>query len=152
MTRVWLTKVPLVLVPVVVVGCQTGPRREEQSRVSQTALSTTESSPSRGTLSDDSCGLDDFPASKSTQEILAAASRDAARPPNHMMIAKVAINPEGTVTHLRVMRLAWPKLPNSYAINELAVNSIKKHRYTPTIVGGKPVAVCSEVSVTVDLE
>lgn len=69
-----------------------------------------------------------------------------------MMIAKLAINDEGRVTHLRVLRLAWPKLPNSYAINEQVVDSIKSWRYKPTIVGGKPVAVCSDVGVTVDLE
>jgi outer membrane biosynthesis protein TonB len=68
------------------------------------------------------------------------------------MVAKVAVNPEGRVTHLRVIRLAWPKLPNSRAINRQAVDSIKRWRYAPTIYDGKPVAVCSDVSVTVDLE
>jgi len=144
-------KVALVLVLVVFVGCHTVPRTEEQQRSPQIRVSTAESSPSRNTPSDDSCGLDDSPVSKSTREILAAASRDAARPPNQMMIAKVAINAEGRVTHLLVLRLAWPKLPNSYAINEHAVNDIKGWHYKPTILGGKLVAVCSDVGVTVDL-
>jgi hypothetical protein len=147
-----LAKMALVLVVVVLVGCRTAPKREEQSRASQITLSTTESLSSRGKRSDDTCGLDDFPVSKSTKEILAAATRDAGRPPNQMMVAKVAINAEGKVTHLRVVRLAWPKLPNSYTINEQAVDSIKSWRYRPTIVDGKPVAVCSDVAVTVDLE
>jgi outer membrane biosynthesis protein TonB len=68
------------------------------------------------------------------------------------MLAKVAVNSEGRVTNLRVIRLAWPKLPNSRAINREAVDSIKSRRYAPTIYDGKPVAVCSDVSVTVDLE
>ena len=152
MAEVRLPKVALVLVQVALVGCHSVPKAEEQWQSPQIGASTSESSPSRNTPSDDSCGLDDSPVSKSTREILAGASRDAERPPNQMMIAKVAINAEGRVTHLRVLRLAWPKLPNSYAINEHAVNDIKGWHYKPTILGGKPVAVCSDVAVTVDLE
>ena len=152
MTRMGLAKVLLALDLVVLVGCRTEPRREEQSRAPQITLSTTESSPSRSALSDDTCGLNDFPVSKSTEEILAFVPNNGARPPNQMMLAKAAINAEGKVSHLRVLRLAWPKLPNSYAINTQAVDSIKGWHYKPTIVGGKPVAVCGEVGVTVDLE
>ncbi len=144
--------VSFMLVLAALIGCRTAPKREEQSRGPQITLSTTESSPSKSKLSDDSCGLDDFPVSKSTQEILAAASRDGTQPSNQMMVAKVAINAEGKVTHLRVVRLAWPKLPNSYAINQQALDGIKGWHYRPTIVGGKPVVVCSDVFVTVDLE
>lgn len=68
-----------------------------------------------------------------------------------MMIAKVAISEEGRITHLRVLRLAWPALPNSHKINEDAVESIKRWHYKPATFKGKPVAVCSEVSVNVDL-
>jgi hypothetical protein len=98
------------------------------------------------------CGLDDFPVSKSTDEIFAAVPRDIAVPRNQMMVAKVAVNSEGRVTHLHVIRLAWPQLPNSRAINRQAVDSIKGWHYTPTIYGGKPVAVRIDVGVTVDLE
>jgi len=145
MAEMPLAEVLLVLVLVVLVGCHTVPKTEEQSRNLQV-----ESSPSRNTPSDDSCGLDDSPVSKPTREILAVASRDAVRPPNQMMIAKVAINAEGRVTHLRVLRFAWPKLSNSYAINEHTVNDIKGWHYKPTILDGKPVLVCSDVAVTVD--
>lgn len=147
-----LTKVAATLVLVALVACRTVPKREEQARVSRIRASTTEASTPASGSSDDSCGLDDFPASKSTQEILAAAHSDGERPPNQMMIAKVAINAGGKVTNLRVLRLAWPKLPNSYAINKRVVDSTKGRHYRPTIVGGKPVAVCSDVAVTVDLE
>jgi hypothetical protein len=90
--------------------------------------------------------------SKSTEEILAAVPPDNARRPNQMMSAKVAIDAEGRVTHLRVLRLAWPELPNSHTINTQAVDSIKRWHHAPTIVGGTPVTVCSDAGVTVDLE
>lgn len=69
-----------------------------------------------------------------------------------MMIARVAIDAEGKVSHLRLLRLAWPKLSNSYAINMQAVDSIKRWHFAPVVIGGKAVEVCSEVSVNVDLE
>lgn len=152
MKRIWLARWTLALVPTVVVGYRTAPKHEEQSRTPRITLSKAESSPSRSTKSDENCGLDDFPVSKSTDEILAAVPRDVAVPPNQDMVAKVAVNSEGKVTHLRVIRLAWPKLPNSRTINREAVDSIRRWRYAPTIYDGKPVAVCSDVSVTVDLQ
>jgi hypothetical protein len=141
----------LALVPAVVVGCRTPSKHEEQSRAAQITLSLTQSSPSRSTQSGENCGLDDFPVSKSTDEILAAVPLDIAEPSNQMMIAKVAVNSQGRVTHLRVIRLAWPKLPNSRAINRQAVDSIKRWRYAPPIYDGKPLGVCSDVSATIDL-
>ncbi|MGA8221790.1 MAG: hypothetical protein WB780_09060 [Candidatus Acidiferrales bacterium] len=89
--------------------------------------------------------------SRSTQEILTAVPPGGARP-NSMMFAKVAIDPEGRVTHLRVLRLGYPDAPNAYAINAQAVDSIKHRHYAPTSVAGKPVAVCSDVGVTIDLK
>ncbi len=68
-----------------------------------------------------------------------------------MMLAKVAIDPEGRVTHLRVLRPAHPEASNTEAINEQAVDSIKRLHQAPTIVAGKPVDVCSDVSVVIDL-
>lgn len=152
MKRIRLARWTLALVLTVVVGCRTTPKHDEQSRTPQITLSKAESLPSRSTKSDENCGLDDFPVSKSTDEILAAVPRDVGVPPNQMMVAKVAVNSEGRVTHLRVIRLAWPKLPNSGAINRQAVDSIKRWRYAPAIYDGKPVAVCSDASVTVDLD
>jgi hypothetical protein len=141
----------LALVLAVMVACKSAPKHEEQSRAPQITLSLTQSSPSRSTQSDENCGLDDFPVSKSTDEILAAVPRDVAVPSNQMMVAKVAVNSQGRVTHLRVIRLAWPKLPNSRAINRQAVDSIKRWRYAPPIYDGKPVGACSDVSATIDL-
>jgi hypothetical protein len=152
MKRTWLIQVDLILGLATLVGCRTAPKREgQQQQAAQITVNTTESSQAKTTASDN-CGLDDFPVSESTEEILAAVPPHNARRPNQMMSAKVAIDAEGRVTHLRVLRLAWPELPNSHTINTQAVDSIKRWHYAPTIVGGTPVAVCSDVSVTVDLE
>lgn len=67
------------------------------------------------------------------------------------MLAKVEIDKDGRVTHLRVLRLAYPEAANSKSINELAVDSLKRWHYAPTMFAGKPVAVCSDVTVTIDL-
>jgi hypothetical protein len=114
-------------------------------------MNAVESSLSESASADDNCGLTAFPVFKSAQEILAAVPRDGARSPNSMMRAKVAIDTEGRVTHLRVLRLAYPEVPNSAAINAQTIDSIKRWRYAPTTVNGKPVPVCSDVSVTIDL-
>ncbi len=149
MKRTWLTQVGLILGLATLVGCRTAPKREGQQRAAQMTVNTTSQAK---TAPSDNCGLGDFPVSKSTEGILAAVPPDNARRPNQMMSAKVAIDAEGRVTHLRVLRLAWPELPNSHTINTQAVDSIKRWHYAPTIVGGTPVVVCSDVSVTVDLE
>jgi hypothetical protein len=99
----------------------------------------------------DDCGLSAYPASRSTQEILAAVPQEGARSPNSTMFAKVAINPQGRVTHLRVLRLAYPEAPNAESINAQAVDSIKRRRFAPVTLAGKPVAVCSDLAVTIDL-
>jgi len=151
MTRTWLIQVGLILSLAILVGCRTTPKGEGQQRAAEITVKTTESSQAKTTPSE-ICGLDDFPVSKSTEEILAVVPPDNARHPNPTMSAKVAVGAEGRVTHLRVLRLAWPKLPNSHTINTQAVDSIKRWHHAPTIVGGTPVAVCSDVSVTVDLE
>jgi outer membrane biosynthesis protein TonB len=68
------------------------------------------------------------------------------------MLAKLVIDPEGRITHLRVLRLAHPSASNAREINEKAVDSIKQWHYAPTKVDGKPVAVCTEVSVIMHLQ
>jgi outer membrane biosynthesis protein TonB len=69
-----------------------------------------------------------------------------------MLLAKAAIDPEGRITHLRVQRVAHPQASTSARLNEEAVDSIKRWRYAPTIVAGKPQAVCADVDVNVDLK
>src|SRR5215469_4837528 len=149
MTSKWLAWGASALVSSLV-GCQRAPETEPRT-AARTTVHAVESSQTKSTSPDDNCGLDDFPVSKSTKEILAAVPHDGTRSPNSMMQAKVAIDPEGRLTHLRVLRLAYPELPNSDAINQQAVDSIKRWRHAPTMLSGKPVAVCSDVSVTIDL-
>ena len=133
------------------VGCRAAPSPERQAPSPRIAVSAPELSESGSAPPEDHCGLDEFPVSKSTQEILADVPTDVVQRPNQMMIAKVEIDPEGRITHLRVLRLAWPALPNSRQINEDAVDSIKRWHYKPTMIEGKAVTVCSDVSVNVDL-
>jgi Gram-negative bacterial TonB protein C-terminal len=136
----------------ILAGCKAGPRPElPRMPVARTAVQTVEPSRSNSTPAVDDCGLTAYPVSRSTQEILAAVPRGGARPPNSMMLVKVAIDPEGRVTHLRVLRLAHPEASNADAINEQAVDSIKRWHYAPTTVAGKPVAVCSDIAVNIDL-
>jgi hypothetical protein len=116
MTSKWLAWGARALVVSGLVGCQRKPAIESQP-AARTTVRAVESSQTRGTSPDDICGLDDFPVSKSTKEILAAVPHNAARSQSSMMQAKVAIDPEGRVTHLRVLRLAYPELPSSNAIN-----------------------------------
>ncbi|MGA2435736.1 MAG: hypothetical protein ABSG25_10665 [Bryobacteraceae bacterium] len=66
------------------------------------------------------------------------------------MLVRVAIDPEGRITHLRVLRSAYPEAADSMAINAQVVDSIKRWHYAPTIIASKPVAVCSDVTVIVD--
>jgi hypothetical protein len=134
----------------ILAGCKAAPQPESQRMpAARTTVQTVEPSQSNSTPAVDDCGLTAYPVSRSTQEILAAVPRGGARPPNSMMLVKVAIDPEGRVTHLRVLRLAYPEASN--AINEHAVDSIKRWHYAPTTVAGKPVAVCSDVAVNIHL-
>jgi outer membrane biosynthesis protein TonB len=131
-------------------GCRKAPQPEPQRIPIRTTVRVAESTPGKSAPAEDNCGLTAFPVSKSTQDILAAAPRDGTSAPNSAMHAKIAIDPEGRVTHLRVLRLAYPEAANSVAINQQAIDSIKRWHYAPTIFNGEPVAVCSEVFVTID--
>jgi hypothetical protein len=101
----------------------------------------------------DDCGLTAYPISRSTREILADAPQSAVGPPNSNLIAKAAIDPDGRVTHLRVLRLAYPEAGTALRnkINTQAVDEIKKKHYPASTVDGKPVAACSDLGVTIDL-
>jgi hypothetical protein len=128
------------------------PQPESQrTPAAKTTVHAVQPSQSNSTPAVDDCGLTAFPVSMSAKEILAAVPRSAA-PRNPTMFAKIEIDPEGKVTHLRVLRLAHPELPNAAAINEQAVDSIKRWRYAPTRIAGKPVSVCSDVDVIIDLQ
>ena len=68
------------------------------------------------------------------------------------MLAKVAIDRQGRISHLRVLSLAYPELANNTAINAQAVEWIKRMKHAPVIIAGEPVVVCSNITVTIDLQ
>lgn len=97
-----------------------------------------------------SCGLAGYPVSRPTREILAEAVPTGALRTNSTMLAKVAIDGEGQVTHLKVVRLAYPQASNAVSLNMQAVDAIKHWHYAPTLAAGRPVAVCADANVAVD--
>jgi len=138
----------------ILTGCQTAPQPESrQPPATSTTVQSIKSSQSNTAPAVNDCGLAAYPASRPTQEILAAVPQPGGQSPNSTMLAKVAIDPEGRVTHLRVLRLAYPEAPKALrdTINAQAVESIKRTHYTPTILDGEPVAVCSDLGITIDL-
>ncbi len=101
----------------------------------------------------DDCGLAASPVSRSTHDMLADLRKEDPWPDSSNMVAKVEIDPEGKITHLRVLHLAYPKAPADLRtrINTQAVESLKGWHFKPAVFSGKPVTVCSDVSVTIDL-
>ena len=141
---------PLTLAVTLVVGCRKAPTPQSNPPAPKVALQTAGTSPIADLASED-CGLARYPVSRSNSEIVADVPRDTKKPPNEQMVAKIAIDKDGKITHLRVLRLAHPNAPNWREINESALDSVKRFHYKPTIYEGRPVAVCSDVSVIVDL-
>src|SRR5262249_44740616 len=139
----------LTLAVTLVAGCQNGTHSGSNSAALQVVQQTANTA-SASLSASDHCGLTAYPASRSNHEILTDVPRD---PKSRYgdMFAKLAIDESGKITHLRVLRLAHPSAPNWKEINETALNSIRRFHYKPTIYEGKPVAVCSDVSVIVDL-
>lgn len=130
-------------------GCRKVPQAEQTLPVARTTVKAAEA-PQESKPGGEDCGLSAYPVSKSNQQILADARREDKRSPNSTMLAKVAIDEDGRVTHLKILRIAYPEIPNSEGINEQAVDSIKRWHYAPTMFGGKPVAVCTDVTVIID--
>lgn len=67
------------------------------------------------------------------------------------MLAKIALDKDGKITHIRVLRLAHSNAPNWKEINGSALNDIKHGHYKPAVYQDKPVATCADVDVTIDL-
>jgi hypothetical protein len=137
---------------VALAGCQEAPR--PQSHIAaKAAVEEIRTTPKAiAPEVDDDCGLRGYPVSRSTEEIVADGLQKGARSKEYGMLVKVAIDSKGNITHLRVLRPAFPDASNTTAINSQVIDSMKKRHYSPTVVGGKAVAVCSDVSVTVDLQ
>ena len=98
-----------------------------------------------------SCGLEGFPVSRPIGQMLADASRTVTGEDSKMM-ARVEVDAGGKITHLKVLRLAYPDAKNTEAINTRGVDAIKGWRYTPTLMHGQPVIVCSDVIVALDAQ
>jgi hypothetical protein len=131
-------------------GCRKASQPQLTSPSAKMTVQTVEP-PLEGTLGSEDCGLSAYPVSRTSQQIVADAPHEGKQPPSSTMLAKVAIDVNGRVTHLRVLRLAYPEAPNLESINEQAVDSIKRWHYAPTMFGGKAVTVCSDIAVTIDL-
>jgi len=67
------------------------------------------------------------------------------------MLAKIAIDKDGKITHLRLLRLAHSNTPNWKEMNESVLTDLREKRFKPTFYQGKQVDACSDVSVVVDL-
>jgi len=132
-----------------IAGCKSAPTPEQNSSAPKIALEPEQTEPAEKSADED-CGLKNYPVSRSSREILADVPRDAKKP-SYAMLAKIAIDKEGKITHLRVLSLAHSNATNWKEINESALASIKHQHYEPTIHQGKTVAVCSDLSMIVDL-
>jgi hypothetical protein len=148
-TKPWACSALSVGLFALITGCKSAPTPERNSPAPKIALQPERIEPSENSTSED-CGLKDYPVSRSNQEILSGVPRDD-KHPNSDMFAKIAIDKDGKITHLRVLRLAHSNAPNWKEINEAALADVKKWHSKPTFYQGKPVAVCSDVSVVVDL-
>lgn len=139
----------LTLAIVLAAGCRKAPAPEPILPSTKTEPRIVNSSPVENTSIED-CGLAAYPVSRSNEEILADVSHD---PKSRYgdLLAKVAIDKDGKLTHLRLLRLAHPNAANWKEINNNALNSIRRWHGKPALYQGQPVAVCSEVSVTIDL-
>ena len=135
----------------ILVGCKTTPRPESQrTPATKTTAPTLKPSQSNTAPASDDCGLTAYPVSRPTKDILSEVPRGNSKR-SSSLFAKIAIDPQGKITHLRVLSLAHPEASFSEEINEKAVDAIKRRHYSPTLYDGKPVAVCSDVSVIIDL-
>lgn len=97
------------------------------------------------------CNLDSYPVSKSAHDMILDAQKNATATGDGLLV-KVVIDEKGNITHLRILRLAFPTAPNTVALNEQAIDSVKKWHYKPTIFKGEPVSVCTEMAVNIDLQ
>jgi len=90
-------------------------------------------------------GLEAYPMPRTYRQILADAPRGS-RKNTTVLEAKLAIDPAGNISHLRFVRLS-----TADSINQYAIENLRRQHYKPAIFEGNPVAVCSTVTINVDL-
>jgi hypothetical protein len=95
------------------------------------------------------CGLINYPVSRATGQMVSDAARSAGGQESKML-AKVALDTSGNITHLRVVQLAYPTASNADVLNARAVDAMKRWHYAPTMSGGRAVPACGDVTITVD--
>jgi hypothetical protein len=112
----------------ILAGCKAASQPESRrAPAASTTVQAVKSSQSNIAPTVDDCGLTAYPASRSTQEILAAVPQKGILSQDSTMFAKVTIDPEGRVTHLRVLRLAYV-IPAS---SPRSAPDVQKPRYAP---------------------
>jgi hypothetical protein len=78
------------------------------------------------------------------KQILADAPKEA-RKPTGALEARMIVNPDGKITHLRFIRLS-----SLDSVNKGAFDFVTKQHYKPTVVEGQQVSVCTTMSINVD--
>ena len=71
------------------------------------------------------------------------------RTPIGVLIYDVKTGPDGDVTRVRAVHIRPRKRPDP-RLEELWASAIRKWRFEPTVVDGKPVPVCMTVTVNID--
>jgi hypothetical protein len=62
------------------------------------------------------------------------------------------IDKAGRITHMCILSLAFPSVANTVALNEQAIDDVKKWQYKPTMFKGEPVEVSTVIDVIIDLQ
>jgi hypothetical protein len=91
-------------------------------------------------------GLNAYPLPRTFEQILADAPKEA-RKPTGLLEARMIVDSDGKITHLRFIRLS-----SVDAVNKRAFDFVKKQHYKPSVVEGKQVSVCTTMSINVDFQ
>ena len=133
------TLAPPAMLLALLAGCSQTPKAVERAPVESARVAAPQPQ------DDPACGLAAYPFPRSYEQMLADAPAGKRRPVTEIR-TRSAIGPEGNVTHLRFMNLS-----SLDAVNRAAYDAVRKWRYTPAVVNGERVAVCSEGTITIDL-
>jgi hypothetical protein len=133
----------------VLVSCSADSDRATRSQV-RNAVATLSTTLQETAIPQDDCGLAAYPASRSNENILADAPRSG-RPTSSMM-AKVRVDAGGRVTHLRLIRRAYPEAPKvGDGVTLKAIQELKERRFDVASGEGMARPQCVDVTTTIDL-
>jgi hypothetical protein len=91
-------------------------------------------------------GIDAYPLPRTYEQILADAPKET-RKPTGLLEARMIVDSDGKITHLRFIRLS-----SVDTVNKRAFDFVTKQQYKPTVVEGKQVSVCATMSINVDFK